>query len=274
MKISVITPTFNSEKTIDRNIQSVISQTYKNFEQIIIDNLSRDRTIELAKSFYTGNSIIDKLKIMSGKDDGISDAFNKGINSASGEVIAILNSDDAYFNKNVFEKVIEILKDTEILFVHGDIYFVDPVYGTNIRKPLICPVTTAMPYNHPSMFIRKEVYRKFGLYDETYKYAMDYEFIIRLEYSFPGFKDKGKYYSGHPLAIMYSGGASWNNELKSIKESALALKKHGYWNSAARKNYTIRIFRTRMKKYLNLLHLNFFVRLWRNRKWQDGRNFF
>jgi len=158
MKISVVTPTFNSEKTIAGNIQSIISQAYKDFEHIIIDNLSTDKTIELAKNYYLSAGMIDRLIIISEKDNGISDAFNKGIKTASGEIIAILNSDDVYFNNRVFEKVAALFEDKEILFVHGDIYFDDDVYGSNIRKPLLCPVTTAMPYNHPSMFLRREVY--------------------------------------------------------------------------------------------------------------------
>ena len=267
MKISVVTPTFNSEKTIAGNIQSIISQAYKDFEHIIIDNLSTDKTIELAKNYYLSAGMIDRLIIISEKDNGISDAFNKGIKTASGEIIAILNSDDVYFNNRVFEKVAALFEDKEILFVHGDIYFDDDVYGSNIRKPLLCPVTTAMPYNHPSMFLRREVYARFGFYDASYEYAMDYEFIIRIEKALPGFSKKGKYYSEQPLAIMNSGGASWINEFKSIEESKRALKKYGFWNLSARGNYLLRVFRTQLKKYFSLLNLNGLVKYWRNKKW-------
>src|SRR3990167_7739385 len=110
MKISVVTPTFNSEKTIAGNIQSIISQAYKDFEHIIIDNLSTDKTIELAKNYYLSAGMIDRLIIISEKDNGISDAFNKGIKTASGEIIAILNSDDVYFNNRVFEKVADLFE--------------------------------------------------------------------------------------------------------------------------------------------------------------------
>jgi glycosyltransferase involved in cell wall biosynthesis len=267
MKISVITPTFNSEKVIARNIQSVINQAYKNFEQIIIDNASKDKTIELIKESYGSAGIANKLVIISESDNGISDAFNKGIKAATGEIIAILNSDDTYYNNQVFEETINIFKDPEMLFVHGDVYFEDPVYGSNVRKPLLCPVTVAMPYNHPTMFFRKGVYEKFGLFDLSFKYAMDYEFIIRLEKVFSEFRTKGKYFSEHPIAKMYSGGASWKNELKSIEESKSALKKYGFWNSSAKKNYFYRITRTRLKKYLSILKLNGLVKYWRNKKW-------
>ena len=269
MKISVVTPTYNSEKTILKNIDSVINQTYKEFEQIIVDNLSDDNTIEIVKNLYEKSKIINKLKIISERDKGISEAFNKGITAATGDVIAILNSDDIYFNKQVFETIADIFKDPEILFVHGDIYFDDPVYGSNIRKPLLCPVTKAMPYNHPSMFLRKEVYEKYGLYDLSYKYAMDYEFIIRIEKSLPNFKSNGVYYSEEPIDVMHAGGASWRNELKAIEESKAALKMHGFWNVSAKINYSLRVSRTCLKSYLSKLNLNSIVKTWRRFKWKN-----
>lgn len=269
MKISIITPTFNSEKTIIRNLESVINQTYKNFEHIIVDNLSSDSTIDKVRKFYSNSLADNKLKVISEKDDGISDAFNKGIKASTGEAIAILNSDDEYYDNQVFENVAGIFKNPGIFFVHGDVFFNDPLYGSNIRKPLLCPVTTAMPYNHPTMFFRKKVYEKYGLYDLSYKYAMDYEFVIRLEKVLPGFRSKGKYYLEQPVAIMHSGGASWKNELKSIEESKTALKKHGFWNNSARKNCLLRIFRTRLKKYLTILRLNHIVKIWRRLKWKN-----
>ena len=267
MKITVITTTFNSEGTMARNVLSVLNQTYKNFEHVIVDNQSSDHTLSLVKQLYDENGLTNQLKIISEKDNGISDAFNKGVKKATGEVIAILNSDDAYYNDQVFEKVANIFNDPEILFIHGDIYFDDPVYGSNIRKPLLCPVTAAMPYNHPTMFLRKEVYEKFGLFDLSYKYAMDFEFIVRLEKNYPEFKTKGKYFSEHPISKMYSGGASWKNELQSIEETKKALKKYDFWNSSAKKNYSLRITRTYLKKYLSLVNLKGVIKYWRNKKW-------
>ena len=267
MKISVITTTFNSEETIARNVLSVINQTYGNFEQIIIDNESSDNTLGLVKRLYDENGSSNHLKIICEKDKGISDAFNKGIKAATGEVIAILNSDDAYYNNQIFEEVANIFNDPEILFIHGDIYFDDQIYGSNIRRPLLCPVTTAMPYNHPTMFLRKEVHEKFGLFDLSYKYAMDYELIVRLEKTFPEFITKGKYFSKHPIAKMYAGGASWKNEMQSIEETKKVLKKYGLWNFSAKKNYLYRVFRTLLKKNISLLNLNRIIKYWRNKKW-------
>ena len=193
MKISIITPSYNSEKTIGRNVNSVISQTYKNYEHIIVDNLSKDSTLRTINEIYQKNNLLDLLTVISEQDNGISDAFNKGIKVAKGEIIAILNSDDYYFDSNLFEKVIDVFKGSEVLFIHGDIKFIDDVYGSNIRKPLLCDIKEAMPYNHPTMFFRKNVYEQYGDFDITYKYAMDYELVCRLEKMIPDFRERGRY---------------------------------------------------------------------------------
>ena len=98
MLISIITPTFNSANAIQETVKSVISQTYGNFEHIIVDNESKDNTLDLIKNIYINAGIYEKLKIVSEKDDGISDAFNKGIANSSGEIIGILNSDDIFYD--------------------------------------------------------------------------------------------------------------------------------------------------------------------------------
>jgi len=267
MKISVVTAVFNSEKTIERNILSVLNQSHQDFEQILIDNLSSDKTVQFARELYDSHGISEKLKIISEKDKGISDAFNKGINASSGEIVAILNGDDAYYDDSVFEKVSEAFENKEVLFVHGDMLFDDPVYGSNVRRPLMCPAAAAMPYNHPSMFFLKKVYEQYGLFDLSYRYAMDHELIIRYNKIIPGFSSKGRYIEGTPLVIMYSGGTSWKYEINAIKESKDAVIKNGMWDSYAKKEYLFRIWRTRIKIVLNALGMNFIVRLWRKNKW-------
>ena len=100
MKFSIITPTFNSEKTISKNINSIISQSFKDWEQIIIDNSSTDNTIDLVKKFKNTN-----IKIISEKDDGIYNAINKGILNSKGEIISILHSDDYFHSDDVLNCV-------------------------------------------------------------------------------------------------------------------------------------------------------------------------
>ena len=269
MQISIITPTFNSDKIIARNVNSILSQSFNNFEHIIIDNLSYDNTILTIKNLFENSGKAKQLNIISEKDNGISDAFNKGIKASNGEIIGILNSDDMYFNDNVLERVINAFDDEKILFVHGDVLFNDPVYGSNIRKPLLRSVKYALPFNHPTMFFRKEVYQEFGVFDTGYKFAMDFEFICRLIKQVHDFYNKGIYLKGEPLVTMAAGGASWENELDSIEETRKALKKYGYWNFDAKKNYKLRVLRTKLKILLSKIGLYGIVKKWRKKKWKN-----
>lgn len=266
MKITVITPTFNSENKIAKNIESVLKQSYKDFEHIIIDNLSSDKTLEIVKELYKNSPT--NLHIISEKDSGIAEAFNKGIRASSGEIINILNSDDFYFSNDVFEKIISAFSDPKILFVHGNMLFKDDLYGTNTRKPLLCDLRKAMPYNHPTMFLRKELYTEIGLFDTTYKYAMDFDFICKLKDGFNDLDSISAYIQGEPLAVMKAGGSSWANEIGSIKETKKILSNHKRWDNKARLNQFLRLFRTRIKKLLNLFGMNFIIRRWRERKWK------
>lgn len=267
MNLSIITPTWNSASSIEDCVMSIINQHITNFEHIIIDNLSSDNTVKLIKSIYQREGLLNNLKIISEKDKGIAEAFNKGIKVSNGEIIGILNSDDQYYGESVLEKVINGFKNANVLFVHGNIYFKDSIYGSNIRKPLLCPVTTAMPYNHPTMFFRKEVYQEAGVFNTDYKFAMDFEFICRLIKQIDNFENKGMYLEGEPLVTMSAGGASWKNELDSIEETKRALKQYDFWNFDAKKNYVFRKLRTKIKFALSSIGMERVITSWRKRKW-------
>jgi len=261
MKISVITPTFNSEKTIQKNVESILNQSYKEFEHIIIDNVSTDETVKTIKNLYKLTPA--NLRIISEKDFGIADAFNKGIKNSTGDVITILNSDDYYFNNKIFEQVIDAFNKSKSLIVHGDVEFIDPKYGYYIRKPLVLNKLITMPLNHTTMFIKKEVYSNVGLFDTTYRYSMDFEFYCRL---FKHFTDLSKslfYFDKNPMVIMNAGGESWSNEIQSIREVKRAIKQHSLSNLNLWAQIEFRLFRTYLKSFLNKIGLTFIVKLWR-----------
>ena len=263
MKISVITPTFNSEAVLERNLISVNSQDYHDVEHVFIDNKSTDRTLEVIQ-----RTSRQKNKIVSESDKGISDAFNKGIRIATGEIIAILNSDDAYFNSTTLSRVSKaFLERSGVDFVYGNMVFVDSVYGTNIRRPLECSVKKAMPFNHPAFFVRRTFYEKVGYFDEQFRFAMDFELVCRL-YRNPN-RDQiiGWYLRGEPLAIMYAGGASWIHERKALDEVERALKKNGLWDREAKINLVIRRMRIQLKSALCVLRLQGLIKFWRSIKW-------
>jgi glycosyltransferase len=269
MKISVVTTSFNSAAFIERNIQSVNEQTHPDLEQIFIDNVSTDGTLELI-----GSKSSRSKHVLSEKDRGISDAFNQGIRVARGEIIALLNSDDAFYSSDSLARVHEAFaNDPTLEFVFGDMLFIDPEYGTNVRRPLLCPVTEAMPYNHPAFFVRKSFYEKLGLFDESFRYAMDFELITRMYESPTQVRLKGAQIHGEPLAIMYAGGASYQHELRSLDEVAAALRKAKLWSPSAERSLSMRRRRVGLKSRLSALHLHVLIRLWRNLKWKNSASY-
>ncbi len=265
MKISIVTPTFNSAKTIEATLKSVKNQTYKNYEHIIIDNCSSDSTLEILTQY---SEQCPKIKVYSEPDLGISDAFNKGIIKSSGDIVAILNSDDFYEHSKVFEKVIEILhENSDIDFVHGDINFIDCEYGNHRRRPLMCPITYAMPFNHPTMFIRKSLYQELGLFDIKYKIAMDYEFVLRM-YTDPSNCSKKYIYSPSILVNMKSGGVSDKREIESLQEIKQALCQHNFWGPRSSYFVANRKSRVYAKIFFKRIGLKKIISIWRHYKWK------
>lgn len=182
MKITIITPTYNSEKTIERTIKSILSQSYNNIEHIIVDGKSTDKTIDIVKKYQE----IYPIKLFSEIDKGIYDAMNKGIELSTGEIINILNSDDVYDNDQVLKMVVSVFKDNKrIDAVYGDIKYFSNDTNKNTR------VWRAGNYNekklnngwiipHPALFVKKSVYEKYGKFNLKFTIAADYEFILRI----------------------------------------------------------------------------------------------
>jgi glycosyltransferase involved in cell wall biosynthesis len=265
MLISVITPTFNSGAFIRRNIDSVNSQTHPEIEHLFIDNLSKDDTAQQVREHSKRNA-----QFLSEKDAGISDAFNKGLRAARGEIIAILNSDDEFYDSLTLSRVVQAFaEDSSLDFVFGSMKFIDPTYGTNVRQPLQCPITHAMPYNHPSFFVRRRFYDQLGVFDLEFRYAMDFELISRMYSSPTQTKLKGKYLGGDPLSIMHAGGASWAHEIKAMNDIKKALIKNGLWNQDAENQIRIRTRRVQLKTWLSRLGLSSLVKVWRHFKWKN-----
>ncbi|MEE2700019.1 MAG: glycosyltransferase family 2 protein [Bacteroidota bacterium] len=180
-KISIITVALNSQSTIKHTIESVDSQDYNNVEYIIIDGASTDWTLTILESYK------DKVNyFISEHDDGIYDAMNKGIKAATGDIIGILNSDDFYPNSKVLSKVAKVFEQTNCDCLYGDLVYVDQ---GNARKVVRywqsgsfkkSKLNTGWMLPHPTFFVKKEVYEKFGLYNTDLRSAADYEMILRL----------------------------------------------------------------------------------------------
>lgn len=231
MKISIITATYNSASTIKECIESVNAQTYKNIEHIIIDGASKDNTLEII------NNLPNRVtKIVSEPDKGIYDAMNKGIKAATGDVIGILNSDDFFTSDNIIEIVVENFKNCDIDALYGDVHFVNPdditksvrYYSSAIFKPSLFRFGF-MPA-HPSFYMKRECYEKYGLYSLDYKIASDYDLLIRYLH-----REKIKYkYINKDFVTMRTGGVStenFNSIVTLNKEIVRACKKYGIYTN-------------------------------------------
>ncbi len=226
MTISIITATFNAEKTIEAAIQSVLEQTYSSIEYIIIDGNSKDKTLEIVKKYDSQIS-----KIISEPDKGIYDALNKGIKHATGDIIGFLHADDLLDHKDTIREIAETFSKEECDAVYGDLEYVQSQNPEKIiRYWKSCSYSPSllkkgwMPA-HPTLFIRKAVYNQIGLFNIDYKISADYEFILRL---FSQNKYKASYLP-QVITRMRIGGES-NKSIKNIirksKEDLNALKQN------------------------------------------------
>lgn len=219
MKISIITATFNSENFILTNLDSIIKQKHSDYEHIIIDNKSRDNTLEIIKQKGIN------IKIISERDDGVYDAFNKGIKISDGEIISILNSDDFYYDENILEKINQIFEENDVDIVYGDLKYVKRSDINNIIRFWKSGTYKENYFYkgwsppHPSFFVKKSVYDKFGLYKKEYGNSADFELMFR----FLDNHNLKSYYLNKTLVTMRTGGKSNNNLVGIINQNIIIL---------------------------------------------------
>lgn len=246
LRISIITATFNSGKTIEDTIKSVLQQKYTDVEHVIKDGDSKDNTVAICQDykdkFYrieSGSSerLFKKMVLISNKDKGIYDAMNQGVLAATGDVIGILNSDDFFTSDDVLERVAEeFQKDASLEAVYGDIHFVSA--DATLANPGKCIryYSSAMFHPwllrfgfmpaHPSFYVRREVYEKYGLYDLDFRTSSDFEWMVRL---FAKNNIRAKYIK-KDFVTMRAGGESTNGmeaKRKVNNDIVGSLKKHG-----------------------------------------------
>lgn len=240
--VSIITVCFNSEKTIEDTIKSVISQNYDNIEYLIIDGLSTDNTLDIVRKYNEKSDI--KFNIISEKDDGLYDAMNKGIKLCNGEIIAIINSDDFYTDENVISDVVKQFKTDNAEIVYGNLNFVDEQDKYKIvRKWIAKSGKFNQGWNppHPTTFVKKSVYDKFGVFETKFKIAADYDILYRF---IEKYKVKTSYINRY-LVDMRMGGESTKsikNIIKGNREIAQSLKENGA------KNNNLIVFKRLIKK--------------------------
>lgn len=182
MKVTIITATYNSDKSLQRTIDSITSQDYQNIEHIIVDGGSTDNTLEIIKK----NSPRITTYI-SEPDNGIYSALNKGIKLATGDIIGFLNSDDVFTNPFVVSRLVNCFRIKKSDLIYGNLVYQSReeddkktirYWRSNVYNPG-CLKWGWMP-PHPTLYCKKEIYQTWGLYDESYRISADYEFILRV----------------------------------------------------------------------------------------------
>ena len=204
-KISVITVTFNSDKTLERTIQSVLSQDYQNIDYVLVDGGSQDSTPLILEKYKNKFSVC-----ISESDKGIYDAMNKGIRASTGEIIIFLNSDDFYADRSVLSEIANLFVTKNVDAVYADVeYFRPPFLNKVVRtyrsnKFDVNTLSKGIIPAHPTLFIKKKIYEAHGLYEPSYESAGDFELIAR----FFGGRGISHYYYPKVLVKMQIGGAS------------------------------------------------------------------
>ncbi len=227
MKISIITSVFNNKETIAETIESVFSQSYKNIEYIVVDGASSDGTIDIIKRYA------DRIDtFVSEPDQGIYDGLNKGIALATGEVVGFLHSDDVFADEHVVARIAEAFRTWHVDSVYGDLIYVKKEDISQVVRLWKSGVFTPgklkrgwMP-PHPTFYVRRTVYERFGAFDMSFQIAADYDTILR----FLGKEKISTHYIPHVLVKMRVGGAS-NKNIKNLiqksKEDLRAMRKNG-----------------------------------------------
>lgn len=220
-KVSVITTTYNDAANLKMIMKNVVEQDYENLEYIVVDGGSDDGTIELLQQME--KEMPGSFKWISEPDKGIYDALNKGCRMATGDIIGCCF--DKYADKNVLSRMVDIMEKEKTDGVHGDLCYMEKDRIVRKWKQGQGKMWTGWMPGHPTLYLRREVYEKFGYYKTDYRIAGDYEFMVRILY-----RNQIKLsYLPEVLIYMSYGGTSSSGlkaYLQSLKEGHRALKEN------------------------------------------------
>lgn len=236
--VTVLTPCFNSGKTIEKTLECIENQTYKNIEYIIVDGGSTDNTLHLIEE-HRGR-LPGKLTVISEKDNGIYDAMNKGIRLARGQLIGIVNSDDCY-ERDTVEQIVRHYGGNRYEVVYG----MQRIYLGGKEKSVVIHHHDFLPQQmitHPTCFVTKDTYEKFGVFDTQYRSAADYDLMLRY------FKGGEVVFTPvyHVLSNFHLGGMS--SSQTGVRENALVRFRYGY---LSRRKYWFVVVKSHMYELLH-----------------------
>lgn len=215
MKISIVTITYNSERTMRDTFESILVQTYRPLQYIVVDGLSTDNTMNIVKEYANKFAEVGIEYIFhSEKDNGISDAFNKGIQKADGDIIGIINSDDMLAD-NALEILAREYEETVSVYYGNCIIFNDASNERFIAKPKndLERLRWGMGLFHPACFVKRNTYEQLGVFKTNLKYCMDRELLLRFFVNGKTFK-----YIDEPLACYREGGVNQKYYRKNLAE--------------------------------------------------------
>ncbi|WP_276485269.1 glycosyltransferase family 2 protein [Paraflavitalea pollutisoli] len=171
--VSIVTIVYNGEKYIEHTIKSVLGQTYQHIEYIIVDGGSKDNTLSIVRKYE------DKIAVViSEPDKGISDAFNKGIRAATGNIIGIINADD-WYEPDAVKNIVEQGSSYDVVF--GNLQLWKEGKKDFMIKGNLLFLEKEMSVNHPTVFVKSTCYQQFGTFDLSFRCAMDYDLMLRLK---------------------------------------------------------------------------------------------
>ena len=234
MKISIITATYNSAKTVKDTFESVLRQSYNDYEYLIVDGASKDETMTVVKEYES--RFEGRLRYISEPDKGLYDAMNKGLKMATGDVVGILNSDDFYTSDDALQTIADAFNANDIDATYGDIHFVNDddltkmvrYYSSSVFKRSY--MRFGLMPAHPSFYCKKSVYEKYGYFDTSYRVAADFENLLRLI-----FINKIKtLYIPKDFVTMRTGGAStagFGSRRQIMRDHLRAMKQNGVYSN-------------------------------------------
>ncbi len=253
INLSIVTITFNNFEELKKTVHSAFAQKLGKYlaELVIINGGSCSLTLEYLKNLQSSNPNI-LIKAISGPDSGIADAFNKGLNAASGESIIYLNSGDLLTDENYLEQGLTLLEQNKSYdFVHAQVVFTDILVGPLLMVPRMYNVGRGMPYYHQTMICRKDAILKAGAFNTSFRITMDYDLVVRMhKLNMHGI------YHPYPVIEMDGSGISATMEWKSINESKRSMIDNGVFDLVHKYYFYKRVLFYFIRKILLILHLD------------------
>lgn len=229
MKLSIITATWNSAKTVRDTFESVLRQTYTDYEYIVVDGLSKDNTLDIVREYEP--KFEGRMRWVSEPDKGLYDAMNKGFQMAKGEVLMLINSDDLFARPDALELVVkQFEQNPDVDCVYADLYYVSADDTNNIVRRWKCgsqkPFKRGWLPAHPTFYVKAECYRKYGYFDLRYRLAADFELMLRFVEKY---KIKMSYLPEFLVRMRLGGATSKNiqNIVSQNRECIKAFKNNG-----------------------------------------------